>query len=472
LETKVFIDNRLLFLLNDKEKIIIMPYNIAFDTSHKPRGRINENLTELRDFLNDNDFICYNFLETPITLASLKPFDILVFVCPDFAKISSMEMLEISNWVRNEGGGLLMLSHAGGDRGRNSNLSELSQAFGITFENDQVLDNTYNLGLENMPIVTAFIPPHPITNSISSLCFRSGCSLSLLGNSFSIVSSNETSEPFSTPLICVAEPDKGRVCAIGSYELFRDRVGGGFGNDEHPNLAFNIFSWLVSDYRMELHSNGAIPEIVTQEETSTTQTMDYQAPPISSEITESNNVDINFAMKISKNSELIDLLKIFQNQIDIMKTTIDKLIRTATSSEISITELTEPPSNKIENTTNDGLSELLPSNEPLTDLPKRPESLDQNDDEYFIGLPRLDVSDKLKPAPKTPVKKKVKKKNLLAEKKGLESKLNSVRNLLDFVEKKYKNEQMDKKSYEKRANQLQNDLKATKNKIEEIDKQL
>ena len=31
---------------------------------------------------------------------------------------------------------------------------------------------------------------------------------------------------------------------------------------------------------------------------------------------------------------------------------------------------------------------------------------------------------------------------------------------------------MDKKSYEKRAGQLKNDLKATKNKIEEIDKQL
>jgi len=242
LETKVFIDNRLLFLLNDKIKIIIMPYNIAFDVAHKPRGKLDENLTELRDFLNANDYVCYNFLEAPITRNSLKSFDILVFVCPDFAKISSMEITEISSWVRDDGGGLLMLSHAGGDRGRNSNLSELSQAFGIAFENDQVLDNTYNLGLENMPIVTAFIPPHPITNSISSLCFRSGCSLSLVGSSISIVSSNETSEPFSTPLICVAEPDKGRVCAIGSYELFRDSVGGGFGNDEHPNLAFNIFS--------------------------------------------------------------------------------------------------------------------------------------------------------------------------------------------------------------------------------------
>ncbi len=449
-----------------------MQYNIAFDTAHKPRGKLDENLTELRDFLNANDYTCYNFLEAPITRNSLKSFDILVFVCPDFAKISSMEITEINSWVRDDGGGLLMLSHAGGDRGRNSNLSELSQSFGITFENDQVLDKTYNLGLENMPIVTAFIPPHPITNSISSLCFRSGCSLSLLGNSISIVSSNETSEPFSTPLICVAEPDKGRVCAIGSYELFRDRVGGGFGNDEHPNLAFNIFSWLVSDYRMELHSSGAIPEIAPQEVLSTTQTMDYQAPPISSAITERKNIDINFSMKISKKSELIDLLKFFQNQIDIMKTTIDKLIRTVASSETSITELNEPPSYQIEKTVSDGFDELLASNEPLTDLPQRPESLDQKEDEYFIGLPRLDVSDKLKPAPKQHTKKKVKKKDLIAEKKGLESKLNSVRNLLDFVEKKHISGQMDKKSYEKRSNQLKNDLKATKSKIEEIDKQL
>lgn len=453
-----------------------MPYNIAFDVAHKPRGKLDENLTELRDFLNANDYVCYNFLEAPITRSSLKSFDILVFVCPDFAKISSMEITEINSWVREDGGGLLMLSHAGGDRGRNSNLSELSQTYGIAFENDQVLDKTYNLGLENMPIVTAFIPPHPITNSISSLCFRSGCSLSLVGSSISIVSSNETSEPFSTPLICVAEPDEGRVCAIGSYELFRDRVGGGFGNDEHPNLAFNIFSWLVSDYRMELHSSGAIPEIAPQEVPSTTQTMDYQSSPISSATTERKNVDINFSMKISNKSELIDLLKIFQNQIDTMKTTIDKLIRTVASSETSLTELNGPPPNKQQNysqkTTSDGLDELIASNEPLTDLPKRPESLDGKEDEYFIGLPSIDISDNLKPSPKPQTKKKVKKKDLLAEKKGLESKLNSVRNLLDFVEKKYKDGQMDKKSYEKRAGQLENDLKVTKNKIKEIDKRL
>ncbi|MFX1316359.1 MAG: hypothetical protein ACFE9T_10880, partial [Promethearchaeota archaeon] len=125
-----------------------MPYNIAFDIAHKPRGRIDENLTELRDYLNANDFLCYNFLEVPITKESLMPYDLLVFVCPDFAKISTLEISEIVNWIKNSGGGLLLLSHAGGDRGRNSNLSEISEQFGIAFENDQVLDETINLGIE------------------------------------------------------------------------------------------------------------------------------------------------------------------------------------------------------------------------------------------------------------------------------------------------------------------------------------
>ena len=126
-----------------------MQYHIAFDVSHKPRGKIDENLTELRDSLEANDFVCYNFLEVPITEESLMPYDILVFVCPDFARLSSIEITSIVNWVKNSGGGLLLLSHAGGDRGRGSNLSEISEQFGITFENDQVLDDKINLGLEN-----------------------------------------------------------------------------------------------------------------------------------------------------------------------------------------------------------------------------------------------------------------------------------------------------------------------------------
>jgi hypothetical protein len=452
-------------------------YNIAFDVAHKPRGKIDENLTELRDFLNSNDFLCYNFLETPITQNSLKPFDILVFVCPDFARITTMEITEINNWVKQDGGGLLLLSHAGGDRGRNSNLSELSQIFGIVFENDQVLDETYNLGMENMPIITAFIPPHPITNSISSLCYRSGCSLSVLGNAISITSSNETSEPFSSALVCVSEPENGRICAIGSYEIFRDRVGGGFSNDEHPSFAFNLFSWLISDYRMELHSSGEVPEAIPQKEISTQNTSDYSPSATQYSSDKKPKVDINFSMNISKQSELVELLKIFQNQIDTIKTTIDKLVNSAitpvnVTSELKIQKGKPKKASRKRSKTpiKDGFDDLLAPAKELSDLPPKPESLKSKDNDDLIGLPKLNAEEILKPAPKSG--KKAKKSDLVNQKNALENKLSSVKNLIDFIEKKYASKQMDKKSYEKRNSQLKSDLKKTQDKIDEIDKQL
>jgi len=452
-------------------------YNIAFDVAHKPRGKIDENLTELRDFLNSNDFLCYNFLETPITQNSLKPFDILVFVCPDFARINTMEITEINNWVKQDGGGLLLLSHAGGDRGRNSNLSELSQNFGIVFENDQVLDETYNLGMENMPIITAFIPPHPITTSISSICFRSGCSLSVLGNAFSIVSSNETSEPFSSALVCVSEPENGRICAIGSYEIFRDRVGGGFSNDEHPSFAYNLFSWLISDYRMELHSSGEVPETLPQKEISAQNTSDYSPSATQYNSDEKPKVDINFSMNISKQSELVELLKIFQNQIDTIKNTIDKLVKTATTSgnvtsesKVQLEKPKKSSQKRSKTPIKDGFDDLLAPAKELSDLPPKPESLKSKDDNNLIGLPKLDAENILKPVPKRG--KKAKKSDLVNQKNALENKLGSVKNLIAFIEKKYASKQMDKKSYEKRVSQLKSDLKKTQDKIDEIEKQL
>jgi len=448
-----------------------MPYNIAFDVAHKPRGRLDENFTELKDFLNTNGFECFNFLEAPITQSSLKPYDVLVFVCPDFSKISPLEISEINNWVLEDGGGLLLLSHAGGDRGRNSNLSELSQNFGMAFENDQVLDETYNLGMENMPIITAFIPPHPITNGLSSICFRSGCSLMVLGNAIAIVSSNETSEPFSSPLICVSEPENGRVCAIGSYEIFRDKIGCGFNSDDHPSLAFNIFTWLVSEHRLELRLNGEIPEITSQQ----IKTSQFSETPSYEQYTENRKVDIDFSMKISRKSELFELLKIFQNQINTIKTTVDKLIKTTEASESEIAELkevlaplpTHPPI--IEPLTQQPVSIFDELSDPtLTELPPKPVELQSSPSDIFSELSKTQK-------PKNTIaqlKKKPKKSELLSQKNTLENKLNSVKNLLGFVEKKHIAGELDDESYAKRVKQLKNDIKKTQSELDDINKLL
>jgi len=469
-----------------------MPYNVAFDIGHKPRGKIDENLTELRDFLNSNDFTCYNFLEIPITQNALKPFDILVFVCPDFSKISSLEINEISNWVKEDGGGLLLLSHAGGDRGRNSNLSELSQTFGISFENDQVLDETYNLGMENMPIITSFIPPHPVTNKIGSLCYRSGCSLTVLGNAFAIASSNDTSDPFSTPLICVSEPENGRVCAIGSYEMLRDRVGGGFSFDEHPNLSYNIFTWLISDYRIDLREKGGIPKIITQESYDTPSSPEYNAFVSDTAITPQQEVSVDRGIKISTESELYQLLLTFQNQISELKSSIDRLIEMVTPNENQInntndmienseyssdfmsselSEVDEQISTSPPDTPRDILDELsAPENTVLTDLPPKPPELEskaKEEEQETIQNERPSISPF-----KSRSAKKVNTEDLVAEKESLESKLNSVQNLLDFIEKKHKSGDLDDKTFKKRENKLKSDLKKTQQKINELDKLL
>ncbi|MFW9897000.1 MAG: hypothetical protein ACFFD7_14435, partial [Candidatus Thorarchaeota archaeon] len=367
-----------------------MPYHIAFDVAHKPRGRIDDNLSELRDQLNSNGFVCYNFLEVPITEESLMPYDILVFVCPDFSRITANEITQIVKWVKNSGGGLLLLSHAGGDKGRGSNLSEISEQFGIAFENDQVLDESNNLGLENIPLISTFNIPHPITANIDTLCYRSGCSLSIMGSgAFSIADSNETSEPFSCPLVCVTEINNGRVCCIGSYEMFRDKIGGGFQCSDHPTFSLNIFKWLVSDYRMELRSKEEVPIPVTQPELVSSE-IEAQ-PEVSTSVapSEARKINIDFSMRISKRSELFELLKIFQNQINTIKTTIDKLIEKSTESEGDIIEINsdsisqaQAPNNDIQvseeeisKPTKLNTEEFKFGNMDLTALPPKPESM-------------------------------------------------------------------------------------------------
>ncbi|MFX0186693.1 MAG: hypothetical protein ACFE8A_03050 [Candidatus Hodarchaeota archaeon] len=476
-----------------------MPYNVAFDLSHKPRGKIDENYTELRDHLNANDFVCYNFLETPITQESLKIYDILVFVCPDYAKITPPEILEIVNWVKEEGGGLLLLSHAGGDKGRSSNLSELSENFGISFENDQVLDEMSNNGMENIPIITAanFTPPHPITNGINEICFRAGCSLTVLGGAISVVSSNETSDPFSSPLICVAELENGRVCATGSYEMFRDRTGGGFQTDEHARLALNIFEWLLSEHRKEITQYGTVHAAPTAPaQPNSTQLTEQFTSPYSSDI---DTQSIDSTTKFSSKEELTSLLNTYLLQINTIKNNIKDLIKNINIYGDAIFKQ-GPQTDEVAEGIQDSYQTIESGEQEtnsLSPLPTKPPDLKKEvkkgkakSKEVFIGLEPVEykerdtiekVSDialaeiikkkkKKKAKPKDKVGKAPKgdREKLELELEGLESKLNSAFNLINFIEKKHESGKLDDNSYEKQTRKLQNDLEQTKKRIAEI----
>ncbi|TXT55520.1 MAG: hypothetical protein BAJALOKI2v1_660005 [Promethearchaeota archaeon] len=450
-----------------------MPYYVAFDIGHKPRGNIDDNYTELRELLDKNEFECHKFFETSITRESLEPYDILVFACPDFAKITRQEILEIEAWVQNDGGGLLLLSHAGGDKGRSSNLSELSELFGIKFENDQVLDEESNIGLENMPIIENFNPPHPITSGVDSICYRAGCSLTVISNAFAIVSSNETSEPFSTPLICVSEPEKGRIVCDGSYEMFRDRIGGGLQYESHSKLAVNMFEWLISDYRMEKRDQDLLPVPEEGKEASEMEEVQARGSSLDVKSKTQSTENFNISLDISNKSELMTLLNQFLSQINTMKNTIESIIYTfSKSDEISEGNL---KSNKENSTTEkSSVSDITKEieetkkethrskkkkpegeqEELTTSPPKLEEESAEETEEEIIEEEELDLEER--------------REELEAEVEKLERKVKSIVNLLGFLEKKYNSGKMNEKSYKKQSKKLHKDLDKIKRRIEKI----
>ncbi|MBD3197275.1 MAG: hypothetical protein GF317_19630 [Candidatus Lokiarchaeota archaeon] len=462
-----------------------MSYHIGFDIGHKPRGRLGENYKELKELLENNDFQCHEYYETSITQESLKSYDILVFACPDFAKISRQEILELENWVKDDGGGLLLLSHAGGDKGRNSNLSDLSEIFGITFENDQVLDEVKNLGLENLPIISNFTPPHPITNGIDKLCYRAGCSVSIIGAAIPIAISNDSSDPFSTPLICVSEPEKGRVCCSGSYEMFRDRIGGGLKFETHKNLALNMFQWLVSEYRMDLRSSNKYQPPTEEtdnlgQSSSFEQTLKECVPP------EVKYDDTEILMKISNKSELMNLLKTFLSQINTMKGTIEKLIDVTSMSEDDIIDLSSKEADVKSEAKQKDLEKNQEELEALfSEKAQETKDIEEVKDEEETSEEKEEIVEKeSEEEEEDDLEQEVSKdeeieeefegdiqerrEELQAEVKSLESKLKSVLNLVDFVEKNYDAGKMDKGTYNKQSKKLAKEVEQIKRRIEKL----
>ncbi len=481
---------------------MVIKYYIAWNESHKPRARIDTNYISLKEILDSQDFESYQFLEFPITQESLKPYDILVFACPDFSKIALQELDEIEKWVRQDGGGLLLLSHAGGDKGRNSNLSELAERFGIAFENDQVL-SPHNYGMENLPRVSVFSPPHPITEGITEICYRAGCSLTSTGTSFPIAMSDENADPFSVPLIIISEADNGFVVAIGSYEMFRDEIGCGIENPDHKQLAINIFSFLISEYRKILKKAGDIAEPV---QVGAIQEGQLPPAPIFGGLENVGaqhlaSVSIQSEIKISSKSDIIQMLHSVLNEVNALKDVVENLIEAVVASEDEFIELKalqemqskvkKPPELDEEKArepiSEDEFKDLFElKGPPLKPLPPKPKSMStkKTSEDEITPPPKKAASKKEKTKKaetkektpeeegKKPPKLKMSKAELKAELEGLDSKLNSVKNLINFINKKKDDGKIKKKDYDSQMKKLKYDLENTNKRIEEVKKLL
>ena len=219
---------------------------VLFDQTQNERGRLESTYSDLGQMLRDNDFDVEAYTEFMILAKNLKDADVMVFGCPNSSKMRPAEIEVLQKYVKN-GGGLLLLSLSGGDRGLMNNMSKISSDFGITFENTAVKDERSNAGLPTMPIVTDIVA-HSTTEDVSDLLVPSACSLKVSGKATALAITSETADPGRAAIVAIAEVGKGRVMCIGSYEVFRR--GGGLKHKGNATFALNTLRWLSGEFQM------------------------------------------------------------------------------------------------------------------------------------------------------------------------------------------------------------------------------
>lgn len=218
---------------------------ILFDQTQNERGRLDTTYSELAKILQDNDFDIEPYTEFMILAKNLERADAIVFGCPNGSKLRPAEIDVLKRYVQN-GGGLMLLSLSGGDRGLMNNLSQVSKGFGISFENTAVRDERNNAGLPTMPIITDLLS-HPITEDVQDILVPSGCTLNVTSKAATVASTSGTADPPNKPIIAIAETGKGRVLCVGSYEVFRK--GGGMKHPGNQVFAVNAIRWLSGEIR-------------------------------------------------------------------------------------------------------------------------------------------------------------------------------------------------------------------------------
>jgi uncharacterized membrane protein len=214
---------------------------VLFDETQKERGKIHTNYSMLRDALKAEGYEVNAYDDYPIQESGLKG-EILVFACPDGSKLQKHEVETVVNFVE-KGGGLLVISNAGGDRGLRTNMNEILNKFGIEILSDQVKDNSNNeFNMPTHPIIND-MKDHPITRGISEIVIVAGCSVRGSSKMQSLALTSNKAEPPSGPVVVAGEHKNGRVVAIGSYRLFSN-YGAGLSLRDNKQFAMNIFKWL------------------------------------------------------------------------------------------------------------------------------------------------------------------------------------------------------------------------------------
>jgi hypothetical protein len=219
---------------------------ILFDESHGERGRLSLDFSQLAGLLRRNGFRTEVFQGQiqDLSLEQLIKISIIVMIAPSNTLVNKPVLARILRFVEL-GGGLILLADGGGDRALKTNISQLSQYFGVAFNFDHVRQKKGFMGGDSIiSVASQGLDSHIINQGISELTYVRGCSLRINKTPHLVLRSSRYLLPPNRPLIVTSQYGQGRAFFSGSYQMFQDGAKEGITSGSNSQFALNVFNWV------------------------------------------------------------------------------------------------------------------------------------------------------------------------------------------------------------------------------------
>ncbi|MHA1680198.1 MAG: hypothetical protein ACTSUE_04270 [Promethearchaeota archaeon] len=261
----------------DLERLMSQVF-ICFESSHNEQVQIEAvQYSGFIDKLVQMNFKIGMVKKAPITVQKLTDYNILIIGNPKERSFTPEEIDEITNFVY-QGGGLLLINDQGGDLANRNNLSKVGQPFGLSFNSDILVDKSAELEEDEQLVVTSKFFNHFIMRGIDTIALKSSCSIQIIEGdpraepnavafampSASNISWNGTNwVEIKSPknvVIAVSKFGAGKVVALGTTRILSSLINKkhGFLAGDNEKVVSNIFAWLVN---REVYEEGKLNSV-------------------------------------------------------------------------------------------------------------------------------------------------------------------------------------------------------------------
>jgi len=162
-------------------------------------------------------------------------------------KLSAREFENLKSYVIN-GGSILILLSANGEKGSGSNINFFLEEFGISVNSDTVIRPSFVKPYYHPTQV--FVQSGGVTSEDfaplkTSFVFPSGASLNVIRPAVSLLSSSNIAYPCSRPIAAFSgDQTKGKIAVVGSIQMFTDKW---FNKEGNSIIADSLINILLND---------------------------------------------------------------------------------------------------------------------------------------------------------------------------------------------------------------------------------